>query len=157
MAKSTQILKAISQLILSVENSSIQKTDKLKLVKVLFAIKLKLIELLEKELKMEAKLIYRASPHAKRVYETLSQISEANTHYGVVASVAKSSDESIKVSDKQDLIIQFIKDNRGRVNAVDLLSLGIAGRSLRRYIKNLIDRRKIKIEKSGRNYFYLLA
>ena len=123
MANSIQILKEISQFILSVENSSIQEIDKLKIIKVLFAIKLKLIELLEKELKI----------------------------------VAKSSEESIKLSDKQDLIIQFIKDKSGPVSTNELLSLGIAGRSLRRYIKSLIDGKKIKIEKSGRNYFYLLV
>ena len=127
--KSTQILKEIGQLILSVENSNIQKTDKLKIIKVLFVIKLKLIELLEKELRMEAKLIYRAS-------------------------VARNINESIKTSGKHDLIIQFIKNKSGRASATELLNLGIAGRSLRRYIKNLIDGRKIKIEKSGRNYFY---
>jgi len=130
--KSTQILKEISQLILSVEDSSIQKIDKLKLIKVLFAIKLKLIEFLEKELKIEAKVIYRAS-------------------------VARNTNNNIQMLNKYDLIMQFIKNNSGRVSAAELLSLGITGRSLRRYIKNLIDGRKIKIEKSGRNYFYLLA
>ena len=121
--KSTQILKEISQLILSVEDSSIQKIDKLKLIKVLFAIKLKLIEFLEKELKIEAKVIYRAS-------------------------VARNTNNNIQMLNKYDLIMQFIKNNSGRVSAAELLSLGITGRSLRRYIKNLIDGRKIKIEKS---------
>ena len=55
--KSIQILKEISQLISSVEDSSIQKTDKLKIIKVLFAIKLKLIELLEKELMVPVQII----------------------------------------------------------------------------------------------------
>ena len=132
MANSIQILKEISQLIFLVENSSVQKTDKLKIIKVLFVIKLKLIELLEKELKMETGIIYRAS-------------------------VARNINESIGISDKHDLIIQFIKSKSGSVSATELLSLGIAGRSLRRYIKNLIDGRKIKIEKSGRNYFYSLT
>ena len=132
MARSIQILKDVSQLILSVENSSIEKINKLKLIKVLFVIKLKLIELLEKELKMETRVIYRAS-------------------------VARNINESTKVPGKHDLIIQFIKSKSGPVSPAELLSLGIAGRSLRRYIKNLIDGRKIKIEKSGRNYFYSLT
>ena len=132
MANSIQILKEISQLIFLVENSSVQKTDKLKIIKVLFVIKLKLIELLEKELKMETGIIYRAS-------------------------VARNINESIGISDKHDLIIQFIKSKSGSVSPTELLSLGIASRSLRRYIKNLIDGRKIKIEKSGRNYFYSLT
>ena len=87
---------------------------------------------LEKELKIEAKVIYRAS-------------------------VARNTNNNIQMLNKYDLIMQFIKNNSGRVSAAELLSLGITGRSLRRYIKNLIDGRKIKIEKSGRNYFYLLA
>ncbi|TSC90606.1 MAG: hypothetical protein G01um10142_353 [Parcubacteria group bacterium Gr01-1014_2] len=145
MANSIQILKEISQLIFLVENSSIQKTDKLKLIKVLFVLKLKLIELLEKELKMEGS-------------EGLKIKSQSdNRSFGVGVNMAKSSDESIKLSNKQDLIIQFIKDKSRPVSPNELLSLGIAGRSLRRYIKSLIDGKKIKIEKSGRNHFYSLA
>lgn len=131
MAKSIDILKEISQLISSVENSSIQKTDKLKIIKVLLTVKLKLIEFLKKELKIEAKAAHQIS----------------------MASI----NESVKISDKQDLIIQFIKGKNGPVSAAELLSLGIAGRSLRRYIKSLVENRKIKIQKFGRNYFYLLA
>lgn len=146
MTRSSQILKEITQLILSVENSSIQKIEKLKMIKVLFAIKLKLVELLEKELEIEAKMIYQAGLNAKRIYTPLSQVSENNTENRAITNL-----------NKQEIIIEFIKNNKGRVSVDELLSLGIAGRSLRRYLKNLIDGRKIKIERSGRNYFYLLA
>lgn len=132
--KNTQILKEISQLISSVEDSKIQKTDKLKIIKVLLAVKLKLIELLESDLKMEAKVAYRVSV-AK-------------------SDVAKNILDSAKISEKHELIIQFIKKNSGRVSAAKLLDLGIAGRTLRRYIKNLSASGKISVEKKGREHFY---
>lgn len=66
--------------------------------------------------------------------------------------------EQTKVQNKikQEIILQFIKQHSGRASHDTLLNLGIAGRSLRRYLKNLKDQNKIKIEKAGRNYFYLL-
>lgn len=124
LQKSSQILKEINQLISSIEDSSIQKADKLKIIKVLLTVKLKLIELLGKELKTD---------------------------------VAGNGESSAKISDKHELIIQFIKNNSGRVSAAKLLDLGIAGRSLRRYLENLKNESKIKIEKSGRNYFYSIT
>lgn len=134
--ESTRILKEISQLINLVENSTIQKTDKLKIVKVLLAVKLKLIELLGKELKTEAKVMNLASV-AK-------------------SDVAGNGGNSVKKSEKHDLILEFIKNNSGRVSAAKLLDLGIAGRSLRRYLKNLSATGKILVEKKGREHFYTL-
>ncbi len=130
--KNTQILKEISQLISLVENSSIQKADKLKIIKVLLAIKLKLIELLGKEIKTEAKVMH-------------------------MASVAKHNERPPKESNKYELILQFIKNKSGKVSYPELSDLGIAGRSLRRYLKNLYDDNKIKIEKSGRQHFYSIT
>ena len=135
--KNTQILKEISQLISSVEYSSIQKTDKLKIIKVLLAIKLKLIWLLEKDLKKEAKMVYQASV-AK-------------------SDMADNGRNNSKISDKHELILQFIKNKSGKVSYPELSDLGIAGRSLRRYIKNLSVSGKISVEKKGREYFYTLV
>lgn len=128
--KNTEILKKISSLILLVENSRIEKISKFKIVKVLLAVKLKLFELLKKEIELEAK--------------TNDAAEAANRGIG----------GDLK---KHELILQFIKNNGGRVDTVKLLTLGIASRSLRRYIKNLRDENKIKIEKSGRNLFYLMV
>ena len=134
LQKSSQILKEINQLISSIEDSSIQKADKLKIIKVLLAVKLKLIELLGKELKAEARVMHLASV-AKN-------------------EMAGNGSDRAKVSDKHELIIQFIKQNNGRVSAVQLLDIGIAGRSLRRYIRNLSASGKILVEKKGREHFY---
>ncbi len=57
-------------------------------------------------------------------------------------------------SKKYEIILGFIQSRGGRVNSAELASLGISGRSLRRYIKDLRGLNKLKIEKSGRNYFY---
>ena len=119
-------------MISSIESSGIQKTDKLKIVKVLLVIKLKLIELLAKELKIEAKVMH-------------------------LVSVAKHTERSPKKSDKHELILQFIKNKSGKVSYPELSDLGIAGRSLRRYIKNLSVSGKISVEKKGREYFYTLV
>ena len=135
--KNHQILKEISQLVSSVESSEIQKNDKLKIVKVLLVIKLKLIEFLENDLKKEAKMMYQASV-AK-------------------SDVAGDAGDGSKISNKHELIIQFIKQNSGRVSAAKLLDLGIAGRTLRRYIKNLSASGKISVEKKGREHFYSLS
>lgn len=111
----------IDRLIFLVENSKINQADKLKLIKVLLSVKLKLVELLKKEIRP-----------------------------------AIGAGQSTENAAKQELILQFIRQNSGRVSHGTLLNLGISGRSLRRYLKNLKDRNKIRIEKSGRNYFYLL-
>lgn len=111
----------IDRLISLIENSEINQTDKLKIIKVLLSVKLKLVELLKNEIR------------------------------AVIGG-----DQSAENAAKQELILEFIKQNRGRVSRDSLLGLGIAGRSLRRYLKNLKDQNKIKIEKTGRNYFYLL-
>ena len=125
--KSIDILKEINRLISLIGDSTIQETDKLKIMKVLLVVKLKLIELLGKEISSEAKVIH-------------------------IASMA--SHESKYLPDKQELILEFIKNKNGRVGLVDLLGLGIAGRSLRRYLKRLKDNKKIRIEKRGRENFY---
>ena len=135
--KSSQILKEINQLISSIEDSSIQKADKLKIIKVLLAVKLKLIELLGKEIRTEARVMHLASV-AK-------------------SDMAGNGGNSGKISDKHELIVQFIKNNSGRVSAAQLLDIGIAGRSLRRYIKGLSASGKILVEKKGREHFYTLV
>lgn len=156
--KSSEIIKEISRFISLVENSNIQKSDKLKIVKVLLVIKLKLIELLKEELKKEVRVMYRASPHTKRGQTALGgQLDEVNPRYGVGASVAKNNGQDAKLLKKHDLIIQFIKQHSGRVSATKLLELNIAGRTLRRYIKNLSDSGKVSIEKKGREHFYFLT
>ena len=158
--KNTQILNEISQLIASVESSEIQKNDKLKIVKVLLAIKLKLIWLLEEDLKKEAKMMYLASPvriiARAQKRESRRDLGEATSNGASVAKsdVTGNAGNSVKISDKHELIIQFIKQNSGRVSATKLLDLGIAGRSLRRYIKNLSASGKISVEKKGREHFY---
>ncbi|MEK7537169.1 MAG: hypothetical protein AAB584_01880 [Patescibacteria group bacterium] len=123
----------IDQLISSIENSDINQIDKLKIVKVLLAIKVKLIEFSDKFSDKDTK--------------TASILSKQGN--GRPAKRTK--------TPKHNLVLQFIKDKGGRVNAVELLSLGIAGRSLRRYIKDLSQQNRVKIEKSGRNFFYLVV
>lgn len=118
----------IDRLISSIENSDINQIDKLKIVKVLLAIKIKLIEFSDKD--------------------EMATIPVKRTGNGP---------DPARSSQKHNLIIQFIKNKGGRVNAAELLELSLAGRSLRRYIKDLCQENKIKIEKSGRNYFYLVV
>ena len=120
----------IDRLISSIENSTdINQIDRLKIIKVLLAIKIKLIEFSGKEIKAANKVSAKSN----------------NGH------------DQPRSSKKHNLVLQFIKDKGGRVNAAELLSLGLAGRSLRRYIRDLCQDNKVKIEKSGRNYFYLIA
>lgn len=57
---------------------------------------------------------------------------------------------------KQESILQFIRQSGGRVSKPQLLGLGISGRSLRRHLKMLRQGNKIRVEKSGRNLFYLV-
>ena len=118
----------IDRLISSIENSTdINQIDRLKIIKVLLAIKIKLIEFSNSGLKL------------------------ANN-----GPIKKTNGRPRPGSSKKhNLILQFIKNKGGRVNAAELSSLGLAGRSLRRYIKDLYQDNKIKIEKLGRNYFYL--
>mgnify|MGYP001609890669 FL=1 len=127
----------IDQLIFSIENSDINQIDKLKIIKVLLAIKIRLIEFSYKDM----------------VRQALHNIKVANN---APAKRGNGRDHD-RPSKKHNLIIEFIKNKGGRVNAAELLSLGLAGRSLRRYIKDLCQENKIKIEKSGRNYFYLVV
>lgn len=145
--KGPKILSELNELISSVENSNIQKNDKLKILKVLLVIKLKLFELLKEEFKKEAREIYWASPERSR--EGPQGISASYR-----ASVAKNGGQNNKPFKKQNMIIQFIKHNSGLVSATKLLELRIAGRTLRRYIKNLSDSGKISVEKKGRQHFY---
>lgn len=119
----------IDQLISSIENLDINQIDKLKIIKVLLVIKIKLIEFSDKDIKV-------------------ANINPAKLSNGR---------DYTRSLEKHNLVLQFIKDKGGRVNVVELSSLGLAGRSLRRYIKDLCQNNKIKIEKSGRNYFYLIA
>lgn len=153
--KPPKILRETNELISSVENSGIQKSDKLKIVKVLLVIKLKLIELLKEELKKEAGVMYRASPNTKREQVAFGgQVGEVSPRYGVGAGAAKNNGQDTKLLKKHALIIQFIKQHSGRVSATKLLELNIAGRTLRRYIKNLSDSGKVSVEKKGREHFY---
>lgn len=130
--KSGQIIKEISQLISSVESSDIQKTDKLKLVKVILSIKLRLIEILGKKIVAEAKVMR-------------------------VASLARKERKTARPSKKHELILQFIKQNSGRVSATKLSEVGIAGRTLRRYISELSASGRVSVEKKGRRHFYSLT
>lgn len=118
----------IDQLISLIENLDINQIDRLKIVKVLLAIKIRLIEFSDKDIKV------------------INNISAKRGN-------GRNHDKPLK---KHNLIIQFIENKGGRVNAAELSSLGLAGRSLRRYIKDLCRENKIKIEKLGRNYFYLV-
>ena len=104
----------IDQLIFSIENSDINQVDKLKIIKVLLAIKIRLIEFSYKDM----------------VRQALHNIKVANN---APAKQGNGRDHA-KPSEKYNLIIQFIASKGGRVNAAELLSLGLAGRSLRRYI-----------------------
>ncbi|MBI4117178.1 MAG: hypothetical protein HY451_00585 [Parcubacteria group bacterium] len=135
----------IDRLISSIENSTdINQIDKLKIVKVLLAIKIKLIEFSDKDMFRPIKTADKP-PH--------SYMSSG----GKVPAKSNNGHDRARSSGKHNLVLRFIKDKGGRVNAMQLLELGLAGRSLRRYIKVLCRENKIKIEKSGRNYFYLIA
>jgi len=129
--RTNDIFREISRLIFLVESSGIDRMSKFKIVKVLLVVKLNLFELLKKEAEAEA--------GANRMVKAAEN--------GGIARDSK----------KHELILQFIKNNGGRVGSADLLGLGIAGRSLRRYLRNLCDGNKIKIERSGRNFFYLVV
>lgn len=124
----------IDQLISSIEKSGINQIDKLKIIKVLLAIKIRLIEFLDED------IVANKIP-----------TKQGNGH------PAERGRNQARSSEKHNLVLRFIKNKGGRVNAAELSSLGLAGRSLRRYIKDLCRENKIKIEKSGRNYFYLAA
>jgi len=119
----------IDRLISSIENSDINQIDRLKIIKVLLVIKIKLIEFSNSGFKLANN----------------GPIKKTNGR------------PRLDSSKKYNLVLQFIRNKGGRVNSADLLSLGLAGRSLRRYIKNLCRENKVKIEKSGRNYFYLVV
>lgn len=122
--KNNNIIKRIDSLIFSIENSNIQKIDRLKIIKVLISIKIRLIEFLRGE-------------------ENI-QVKEGNGR------------DYYNSSEKQEIIINFIKEKGGRVDLFELSKLGIAGRSLRRYLRSLSNNRKIKIQKDGRRHFYEL-
>lgn len=62
-----------------------------------------------------------------------------------------------KTEEKEGLILKFIEKKGGRVGMDDLVTLGISGRSLRRYLKDLRKRGLITIEKRGREHFYILV
>lgn len=133
-SKSTEILKEINRLISLVSDSSIQEIDKLKIIKVLLAIKLRVMELLDKEITSEAKIFHVASTAGHSVNRRKRKDSGS--------------------SDKQGLILEFIRNKSSQVGLAELSELGIAGRSLRRYLKNLKDGKRVKIEKRGRENFY---
>ncbi len=125
--KTKEILRKINQLLYFVEISNIKAIDKLKILKVLLSIKLNLMELLSFEQKEERK----GEPRPNR---------ELRNH----------------VTQKHHLILKFIEDKGGRVSAAELNNVGLAGRSLRRYIKDLRNSGKLIVEKKGREHFYLL-
>lgn len=127
--ESKEILKKITQLVSLVESSNIQLIEKLKILKVLLILKVKLIELLPIE-------PARKAPREKSLN-----------------SVSRQRDDTLE---KHELLLKFIREKGGRVSLNEFTSLGISGRSLRRYLKNLRDSNKIKIEKSGRRRFYEL-
>ncbi|MEK7659551.1 MAG: hypothetical protein AAB338_02795 [Patescibacteria group bacterium] len=140
----------IDRLISSIENSDINQIDKLKIIKVLLAIKIKLIEFSDKD------MVRQAHHNIKAVNKVPIKRGNGRPVERDDSSFERGRDHT-RPSEKHNLIIQFIKNKGGRVNAAELSSLGLAGRSLRRYIKDLCQENKMKIEKSGRNYFYLVA
>ncbi len=125
-----KIITNIDNLIFSIENSDIDKIDKLKVVKVLVSIKLRLIEFLSKN---------GGWPRSS-----------------LNSSVKKANGQNHSSSEKQGLILEFIKGKGGPVDLLELSKLGIAGRSLRRYLRSLAANQKIRIKKSGRRKFYEL-
>jgi len=132
-SKTNELFKEISRLIFSVESSRIDKISKLKITKVLLALKLSILELLKSEIRSEGKAIDAARIKAP-----------GNGHGG----------RDIR---KHELILEFIKNNGGKVSLGQLSGLGIAGRSLRRYMNYLRNQNKIRIERAGRNLFYLMV
>lgn len=60
-----------------------------------------------------------------------------------------------KTEGKEKLILKFIEEKGGRAGLDDLATLGISGRSLRRYLKNLRKQGLILLEKQGREHFYI--
>lgn len=125
-----KILKRIGELISLIENSNVRTEDKLKILKVLLILKIKLIDLL---------------PLAAR--------SDKNGKSGISNSPLRQRENTLE---KQALIVNFLKEKGGRAGSTEFINLGMAGRSLRRYLKNLRDTGKLSLDKKGREHFYNL-
>ena len=118
---SKEIIGKLNQLIdLAATDPKMEKTAKLRFIRLLLALKLDFLGFLAK------KEIVR--PTGKRE----------------------------KTKEKERLILKFIEEKGGRAGMEDLAILGISGRSLRRYLKNLSKQGLITLEKRGREHFYLL-
>ena len=128
--ESREILKKITQLVSLVESSDIQLIEKLKILKVLLTLKIKLIELLPLE------------PARARVSKNRS-----------LDFVPRQRNDTLE---KHELLLKFIREKGGRASSAELAGLGLAARSLRRYLRNLASAGKISLEKKGRGHFYSL-
>ena len=118
---SKEIIGKLNQLIdLAATDPKMEKTAKLRFIRLLLALKLDFLGFLAK------KEVIR--PTGKRE----------------------------KTKEKERLILKFIEEKGGRAGMEDLAILGISGRSLRRYLKNLSKQGLITLEKRGREHFYLL-
>ena len=118
---SKEIIGKLNQLIdLAATDPKMEKTAKLRFIRLLLALKLDFLGFLAK------KEVIR--PTGKRE----------------------------KTKEKERLILKFIEEKGGRAGMEDLAILGISGRSLRRYLKNLSKQGLIALEKRGREHFYLL-
>ena len=62
-----------------------------------------------------------------------------------------------KTEGKEKMILKLIDGKGGRAGMDDFAALGISGRSLRRYLKDLRKQGLIEVEKQGREHFYKLV
>ena len=60
-----------------------------------------------------------------------------------------------KTEGKERSVLKFIGEKGGQVRMADFSALGISGRSLRRYLKDLRKQGLIEVEKRGREHFYI--
>src|SRR3989344_4539033 len=101
--ESREILKKITQLISLIENSNIQLTEKLKILKVLLTLKVKLIELLPFE--------------------------PARAGVSKARPLDFSPRQRNSTLEKQESLLKFIREKGGRASSAELAGLGLAGRS----------------------------
>jgi len=121
------ILEKLNEIFSLIEKSNLKLLDKLLFTKNLLELRLEILKIFKE---------FKPKGNNSRVYKN---------YY------------SREIDEKQELLLSFIKTKGGRVGVSDLSSLGIPGRTLRRYLKKLRDENKIKVEKFGRNYFYKLV
>mgnify|MGYP001568660968 FL=1 len=118
---SKEIIGKLNQLIdLAATDPKMEKTAKLRFIRLLLALKLDFLGFLAKK------------------------------------EVVRPTGKREKTKEKERLILKFIEEKGGRAGMEDLAILGISGRSLRRYLKNLSKQGLITLEKRGREHFYLL-